>query len=447
MARRGERARTVVVADSDSYLKWAAGLFPKADPDLDSTVYVLRSSSEPRDSQVEAALRTTDWMPDEVRRIGVDELPALCEDADVLAVAVRGAMALVIGDAVVKRLSPRPVVVTGLPGMSIPARRRGLVYRSYADLFVVHSKTEVDAFENLAVDTPLTGKFALATLPFTTPSVTVRHDPAGAFVFATQAVVPATLRERRNLARGLLEYARQHPERELVIKIRNMEGEAQTHADTKPLQRLVLEACEGELPANMSIRAGAMVDALDGAAGLVTVSSTAALEALEYGQPVALVSDFGVRKTNLNGAFVGSGLMTRLRMIAPDVSRWPAPDLAWKDRNYFHPESDNTWRTRLSSLLLDHDRGALPSTVHLADSEFTRHERLYWSAAALPTHEHSHEQRRAVRRERRHRSLRRVRGRPLRFAGRLWRAARRQLFRTPGRPASPSPPGSEPPAG
>ncbi|MDN4484320.1 DUF6716 putative glycosyltransferase [Demequina lignilytica] len=423
----------IVVADSDSYLKWAAGMFPRHDESFSTSLYLVRGSTTPSDAQIDAALRTTDWSRGDLHLIEPGELLEPVAGADVLVVAVRGAMALVIGQSVIARLERRPVIVTGLPGMSIPAKRRGLVYRSYADLFVLHSKTEVEQFEEIGADTPLAGRFALATLPFTSPDVTVAHDPEGAYVFATQALVPATLAARRRLAQGLLDYAAAHPRRDLIIKIRNAEGERQTHADNRPLQRLVRELCDGVLPSNMRIEGGALVDVLDGAAGLITISSTAALEALEYGQPVALIDDFGVSKANLNRVFEDSGLLTPLGSLDPDPARWNGLDPAWLEHNYFHPEAANDWRERLDTLVEEREAGPLAEPTFLADVEFSAHELLYWSATALDEHQWTVAQRRAVVQERRRRAFKRALGAPQRTARRVLRGLRWRVRRVRGR--------------
>ena len=40
----------------------------------------------------------------------------------------------------------RPVLVTGLPGISVPAYRRAVISRVACDLFLLHSKREVAEF-------------------------------------------------------------------------------------------------------------------------------------------------------------------------------------------------------------------------------------------------------------------------------------------------------------
>lgn len=418
------RSSVLVIADSDSYLKWAAGLFRVDDPDFAPTVCLVKGSGEPSEAQVAASLRTTDWTPADVTRIDIAGLRERVATADAVVLAVRGSMALVIGERVIKPLGDRPVIVTGLPGMSWPAKRRGLVYRSYADLFVLHSKAEIEEFTALGRDTPLADRFALATLPFTNPHVRVRPDPAGPIVFATQALVPTTVKDRRRLARLLLGFASAHPDRTLIIKIRNSEGERQTHADTRPLQAMLREEAGGRLPLNVEVRAGALVDALDGAAGLVTVSSTAALEALEYGLPTALVNDFGVRKSLLNGIYMESGLLASLAELSPDVSTWGSPEPSWRDRHYFHEAAHNSWRTMLLARLADRESGSLPTPEFLTDREFSKHDRLYWSASALTPDEWTRAERVAIDVERSRRALRRARRLPRKAWRRLRRAVR-----------------------
>ncbi|WP_444547752.1 DUF6716 putative glycosyltransferase, partial [Streptomyces fradiae] len=59
---------------------------------------------------------------------------------------------------------------------------------------------------------------------------------------------------------------------------------------------------------------------------LVTVSSTAALEALHRGVPTAVLTDLGVREALGNHHFIGSGLLTSWDRL--DAGDEPVPDPA-----------------------------------------------------------------------------------------------------------------------
>ncbi|MCP2798120.1 hypothetical protein NK944_23855, partial [Salmonella enterica subsp. enterica serovar Typhimurium] len=84
---------------------------------------------------------------------------------DVVLLAGRGPFVRLMGR-VIDRLSRRPVVVAGLPGMAIPAQRGALDYRRHADLLVVHSHREERAFTELGRRIGVQVPTALATLPF-----------------------------------------------------------------------------------------------------------------------------------------------------------------------------------------------------------------------------------------------------------------------------------------
>ncbi|MGO1266050.1 MAG: DUF6716 putative glycosyltransferase, partial [Microbacterium gubbeenense] len=136
--------RVVAVADTDSYVKWAAALI--ADPRVDGSLLVLETELAVSDSQLRSAVSGLD-VP--VRRVPYDRLRRALVGAEVVLVAARGPVARVVAR-VAGRLSPRPVIVTGLPGISIPPTWLAMHFRRECDLFVLHSHREVREFEALA---------------------------------------------------------------------------------------------------------------------------------------------------------------------------------------------------------------------------------------------------------------------------------------------------------
>ncbi|HWJ85328.1 MAG TPA: DUF6716 putative glycosyltransferase, partial [Cellulomonas sp.] len=115
----------VAVADSDSYLKWAAATLDRLDTVPRRELVVLRTPIRPDDAQTTAAVAGTRW---EGRVIDDHSLLGLAArmrrtrpDAVLVATTGPAAEALV---RMVAALPYRPVVVTGLPGMSIPATER-----------------------------------------------------------------------------------------------------------------------------------------------------------------------------------------------------------------------------------------------------------------------------------------------------------------------------------
>jgi hypothetical protein len=185
----------------------------------------------------------------------------------------------------------------------------------------------------------------LATLPFLpdapAPDLVVGETHRD-LVFAAQAKVPSERDERIRLLGWLVQAARRRPSRRVVVKVRAGRGEAQTHAETFDFADLLADPVVG------GARGGARTPPPGGAA-LVTVSSTAVLEAIAAGIPAILVDEFGVSPKLINTVFEGSALFGG----ADDVAAWTArhPAASWLDDNYFHGREDDDWLAQLEGLL------------------------------------------------------------------------------------------------
>lgn len=331
--------RVIAVADTDSYVKWGAALV--ADPRVDGSLVVLDTDLVVSDAQLRAA---TAGVNVPVRRATLDELPGILAGCDAILVAARGPVARVIARTAA-RLDPRPVIVTGLPGISIPATWRALHYRRLCDLFVLHSHREVREFGELAREREIDQSFALATLPFAR-RVHERESEGTDLVFAAQAIVPREREDRIRVARLLVRAAAADPSRRVVLKLRGKPGEHETHRETDSYPELL-----GEAPPNLVVSYAPMSEALASAEGLMTVSSTAAIEAAAQGVPVIAFDAFGVSGELINLVFEGSGLFGSEDDVIDRRFRHPAP--GWLEENYFHDAADDTWVTALEALIAD----------------------------------------------------------------------------------------------
>ena len=101
-----------------------------------------------------------------------------------------------------------------------------------------------------------------------------------------------------------------------------------------------------------------MHGALDRSRGLVTVSSTAALEAMAINRPTLIISDFGVSAEMINLVFEGSGCLGTLDDVRS--GRLCQPDPHWMAANYFHLAEENNWLELLNQLLELRATGQLP---------------------------------------------------------------------------------------
>lgn len=361
-ADSGAGMKIVALADTDSYVKWAAALLGTLPPDMQAELLIVETELVVSPAQQAAATMRSGLDASHVRRIDFRDLAEVLGECapDVVLVAARGPVVRVLAS-LVATLSPRPVIVSGLPGISIPATTAAMVHRTQCDLFVLHSTREIAAFSALARSRGLTQRFALAGLPFARRADAASASPAAAatptdLVFASQAIVPRERGDRLRIARLLIDAARTHPDKRVVVKERARAGEHQTHTQKHAYPEMLCRM--GPLPDNLVVSTGSMARALDTAEGLVTVSSTAAIEAVARGIPVIVLDTFGVEDALINTVFIGSGLLgSEADVVRRDFRH---PSARWLTQNYFHDAPDEDWIAEMVQLVALRRAGQLP---------------------------------------------------------------------------------------
>ncbi|WP_346345665.1 DUF6716 putative glycosyltransferase [Streptomyces sp. SID5643] len=338
-----KRPRIAVLADSDTRWKWGAltadRIAPgpsmetasregaQVRPRLDGFLLRGRATPTPRQLQ-EVGVRA-----DSLREVtAVEFLRAMAEESyDVLVLSLVGggvqAMLHGLKHAWQDRTA-RPVVVTGYVGVVYEKLADGLLLRHGADLVLANSRQDADRFravyEGVGADASAVTEVALPFLggaPYEG-----EHDPC-TVVFAAQPSVPESRKDRTYLLNRLVQHARRHPEREVLLKLRSKPGEHTTHIEELPYQKLVQRL---EPPANFRLVYGNMGEVLDRTDLLVTVSSTAALESLHRRIPTVVLTDLGIRESLGNHHFVGSGCLASWDQL--DAGHRPVPDEEWVSR-------------------------------------------------------------------------------------------------------------------
>jgi hypothetical protein len=354
----------VGLVDTDSFAKWGAHLLAGAPAHWDLELLIVATPRSASRSQLRSAFRGLDdrlahlaTVPPEP--LGVDDVVERIrrDPPDAVLVSLIGPVAELVVEEIHRRVLRRPVLVTGLPGISFPAKWKGVFFRARADLFVLHSHREVRAYEELARTGGVEPHFALATLPFAQPRAAavqtagaVRRDSV---VFAAQPSVPAERADRERVVEWLVETARRHPEWRVVIKVRAGAGEHQTHREQDPYPDLV----PTDAPVNLVVESGPMSDHLDRAVALVTISSTAVLEAVARGVPALTLTDFGTGRQLINEVFVGSGLEGDSVDLVDGRFGTVRPE--WMRDNHFHPDAENDWTRRAEVLMARRDTDEL----------------------------------------------------------------------------------------
>ena len=358
-----ETPRVLVFTDSDSYVKWGASLANQIPKDWSVRLVFARSNAEPSPRQLAEALEGSRFEGDVPTRVGFADLRSILEGwcPDVVVAAARGpAVQTMVG--LIANVPRRPVLVSGLAGISVPVIPYGLGFRRAVDVFILHSRRELREFAVASAQLGIQHTYELATLPFLSSAPrpaeadpmrrAIEPEPVrNRIIFAAQALVPGSRRERTWLLLQLIETARAHPHLEVVIKVRARGGEPQTHAEHYPYEDLLTKiVSSGEhVPENLVVESGAMSRHLRRAIGLVTVSSTSLLEATAEGVPCLALTDFGVGAEQINVVLTDSGVLGTTRDLVAASFRHPDPE--WLDDNYFHDPSENTWLARVEELL------------------------------------------------------------------------------------------------
>ncbi|MFF3288072.1 DUF6716 putative glycosyltransferase [Streptomyces sp. NPDC003023] len=326
-----EAVRVAVLADSDTRWKWGALTARRIAPStsVELSGFLLRGRATPTARQLaEVGVRA-----DDLREVTANEFLRAMKDESydvvVLALVGGGVQAMLHGLAALHQ-ARRPVVVTGYVGVVYEKLSDGLLLRHGADIVLANSRHDADRFravyEGVGADASAVTE---AALPFLGGAPYTPQEGRDTVVFAVQPSVPESRADRTYLLRRLVEHARLHPEREVLLKLRSKPGEHTTHLEEVPYQKLA-ERLPGGLPPNFRLVYGHMGEVLDRTDLLVTVSSTAALESLHRRIPTAVLTDLGVRESLGNHHFLGSGLFASWDQL--DGGHRPVPDAEWLSR-------------------------------------------------------------------------------------------------------------------
>ena len=220
---------------------------------------------------------------------------------------------------------PAPVLITGWVGVIIEKQTAGYLNRCGADIIAVNSRTDLAHFPTWRRG--WTCRATTSSSPDCRSSSEseqphpIRSDPSGPVRRSADGAAAGG--DRRFLYDRLLDYARAHPERQVRLRPRHRLGEDTFHRMQHHPESLLADV---DLPPNFGISHTPIAEQLADTDLLLTVSSTACLEALEAGCRVALPLDLGVHERLGNHVFLDSGLLRTFDQIIADDLAPPEPD-------------------------------------------------------------------------------------------------------------------------
>ena len=251
-----------------------------------------------------------------------------------------------------QRKTSRPLLITGYPGILFRHAIEGMLDRSYVDLLCLNSESDYKQYQSsaecLGVDTSNAVVTGLPIL-WNCESNSQATDRAPIIFFEQPSVPPSPL-QRQFLCKELDLIAKRWPNRRVLFKPRTSSVETTLHKQHGEMARMLRKL--GKKRKNLEVTYRPARQLLRNCSCAITVSSTAAIEAMAMGVSTRIVSDIGINETIGNHYFVGSGVIKSMHDIADDPFT-VLHDMAWVEKNGFVREGKSSFleaiRKRLSS--------------------------------------------------------------------------------------------------
>lgn len=211
----------------------------------------------------------------------------------------------------------RPVMLGGWVGLVLERKIAGYLDRFFLDVLAVNCKKDLEDFVSCSGSLGLpTENLILSGLPYLPARLKpTTGDAIKTVLYADQPTVPDKYGHRLYLYSRLIDYARKFPDRRILLKPRHRLDEDTIHR----MQHHPEVMLHGhKWPLNFSIDYRPMSDLIPQIDLLLTMSSTASLEACAAGCRVAYIADLGVNERFGNQLFLNSGLLRTFSELEVD---------------------------------------------------------------------------------------------------------------------------------
>jgi hypothetical protein len=310
-----------------------------------------------RTAQVSRAQLTAFGIPtDQVRTVTMEAVSsrAFLEREDVVFLALNGLRTrrfMIRMHRAFAEAPRRPVIVSLYPGLIFRFHLEGMASRMAADVLLLNSPKDLELYERALWDMGLDNRNAIcAGLSFLPPRrAPLSSDEAAGrgVLFVGQPTVPPGRAERAYVLERFIGLAQQHPETQWWLKPRHRRHETTLHRVDHHYEDLLEEAARRTpVPPNLGVVHDPMRSVLDRTRLCLTMSSTAALEALRLGIPTRVLTDVGVHENIGNHFFLGSGLACTFDDVEPTMPH--RLDEEWERQNI--ASAEDRWPVILERL-------------------------------------------------------------------------------------------------
>jgi hypothetical protein len=245
---------------------------------------------------------------------------------------------------------PRPVLISAYPGILFRHQLEGMMDRSGVDLLCLNAESDAELYRQgcraVGVDS---GNAVVTGLPILW-SVSARPQvpERASIVFFEQPSVPDNPIQRKYICRRLAKLARAWPEHPVIFKPRTSRVEATLHRHHGEMASRI-EKLSRRVP-NLQISYKPSLTLLKQCGCAITVSSTAAMEAMAMGVSTRIVSDLGVNESLGNHYFLESGAVATFDAIVHDPFT-PTHNRDWLERQGHRGDGAQRFIAALGQLL------------------------------------------------------------------------------------------------
>ena len=299
----------------------------------------------------------------------------------------------------------RPLLISAYPGILFRHQLEGMMDRSGMDLLCLNSELDAQLFRDACSAMDLSCNKALVTgLPILWPLQPRQEMPERAsIVFFEQPSVPNNPIQRRYLCSRLAALAQAWPNHEVIFKPRTSGVEATLHRHHGEMASQIAMLKLNQ--PNLTISYKPSLKLLQNCGCAITVSSTAALEAMAMGVSTRIVADLGLNETLGNHYFIGSGALKNFDAIIRDPFT-PIHHQDWVESHGLQPRGNDLFLEELAKRFekprpsWEGDLGTLPGWGSHDWQSFAleRGQRMLASAGAKSKHKPSHRSRNLLRR-------------------------------------------------
>ena len=243
--------------------------------------------------------------------------------------------------------SERPRLVSAYPGILFRFALEGMLDRAGADLLCLNSEQDLSTYSNGCQALGLDSSNAVVTgLPilWRMQPRDVEPEHPSTIVFFEQPSIPAHPLQRRFLCNQLLQLAAAWPEHTVIFKPRTSSIESTLHRRHGEMSSVVDTMTRKQPNLRLSFKPATQL--LRKCRCAITVSSTAALEAMAQGISTRIVGDLGVTETLGNHFFANSGAVADFAAIRANPFQ-VIHDQGWLQQHGLLPGGEQRFITAL----------------------------------------------------------------------------------------------------